>query len=151
MGDNDFPYDGVLDPNLGDQYDESVKKCKQMIISCFEAVSKTLDHHDAWALFASFTRTYRGKYCRKGKKGVHDSDFDTALLAAYDAAPRGKIKANTDKVGAMHPKSPKSPDATQKHLRRLLKARKNNQQAYEAFCEEEAIARRKERGQIAPE
>jgi hypothetical protein len=105
-----------------------VDACAQKVIACWEDLSRDLGTHEAWDLLAAFLKHTKPKK----KKGRHNPDFDNALLKAHDEAPRGKKAAATQAIGA---KYKKSPAATDKHLRRLLKSRKHFSVAFKEFCE----------------
>ena len=51
--------------------------------------------------FEALAEVARGFIPRK-RKGRHDPDFDRALLAAYDAAPKGQRTEATRDVGKAH-------------------------------------------------
>jgi hypothetical protein len=57
----------------------------------------------------------------KRKKGVHDPEFNDAMLAAYRAAPEGKKMAAVIALGAEHRLSP---ETATRRWRRLLQRRK---------------------------
>jgi hypothetical protein len=94
----------------------------ELVYECFLQVWNKLDGDMAEmaGLFGAFAKAARSMVPRK-RKGRHDPDFDKALLAAYDAAPKGQKTARAGAVGEDHGKEP---ETTERHLRRLLRERK---------------------------
>jgi hypothetical protein len=115
-----------------DQWEEErerlVHACAQKIIACWKDVSRHLGTPEAWDLFAAFLKI---KKPRK-KKGCHNSSFDSALLAAYDKAPRGKKLAAARAIGKKHRKSA---ETTEKHLYRLRRSRRQNAAEFKAWVD----------------
>ena len=99
------------------RWEEKREGCAQTIIACWEEVSDQLSADEAWEFFAAFLKHVKPK---KKTKGAHNPAFDKELLAAYDQAPPRHKTAAALAVGA---KYKKTPETTDRHLRRLRHTR----------------------------
>jgi hypothetical protein len=110
-----------------------LQECGVLLLTSYFQVLVKLNGDRATAadLFGLVAKTAK-KFSPRKSKGPHDPDFDKALLAAYDTAPKRQKTAQVAAVGEAH--GHRDPETTIRHLRRLLRARKQQEPPIEKIA-----------------
>jgi hypothetical protein len=132
----------VSDEDLApmEEYERRTEACARKIVACHKAVLKELDGDvdAASELFAEFSKMVKPEH----KKGVHDPDFDTALLLAGQQ-PRGPKRAIAIRNVANGARPQRSEGTARRRLNRLLAKRKAIKTAFDTWIKERGSSRDK--------